>query len=819
MSAATSLTITNPLVIYRSLLAAKKLHPDPAQHRLALYLQDLYFRLKDYNPELEYRQRLDQATRPLSRSHPRQNGTQQRLSFITRIFSLSTASTPTFSLTRTIPLLESARTISSPRGLLLHGEVGRGKSMLLDLIYGALPSSKKRRYHFTTFMLDIFRRIERERIARLTSDPQIELEHVVLSLARESIATHPILFLDEFQFPDRASSKLLSQFLTSFFHLGGVLVASSNRMPDELAKAQGIEFAVRPTATRFNWRNGYSRWTMRSSAGEEAARSDFAEFLDVLKARCDVWEMEGSKDWRREDVAGELSVRSMTEGVETVHESAAIESSNMLHLPSSDTPKHYHVAIESNAPSSFEATVAALNPTATWTPATLRIYGRTLHIASAYTPVPPPPSREPSSSTGQIHIYPFSELCESNLGPADYTSIASHAHTIIIHSIPVLTHRLKNEARRFITLLDALYEARCRLLVSADAPVDSLFFPELKTASYPAGESTASSPITSRDASNSTTNEIQSSTTNQDRYYSRSESDDSVYSESYSEMYQDSTAPFRPNVSSYIIEPDTSAAFTSPPQNPLQRTILADEDADFGPTYGNGRSHGASSSEHATRSSVLERGVNAPDFTDLSALAGEDERFAYRRARSRLWEMCGAKWWDQRAAARDPREWWTPVRAEDRPWEQGEQQSIAITGETGTGNETGGVLRHEPGMDTLVNGGGGGGGGRRRSPVSPSNDNHNKDNDKIDKLNGGNPSASPYRTNPRPPPKFGPEHAWGVTTWGKKAGDWGRGVESGRFRSAGWPRQGTEGVGGGGGGDADDGAKGVGKEEEEGDVK
>jgi hypothetical protein len=75
----TGLTITDPIVAYRTLLALKQIRPDPAQHRLALQLQKLYYRLKDYNPELEYRHRLDEIARsiPQTSKLTSQNGSKQ----------------------------------------------------------------------------------------------------------------------------------------------------------------------------------------------------------------------------------------------------------------------------------------------------------------------------------------------------------------------------------------------------------------------------------------------------------------------------------------------------------------------------------------------------------------------------------------------------------------------------------------------------------------------------------------------------------------------------------------------------------------------
>lgn len=305
------LSITNPLVLYRALLSTKRIRPDPAQHRLALQLQKLYFRLKDYDPDVEFRYRLDRAAK-LARQATAADQTKPEARKAVfddhgrgkagRWFGPSQQGDG-LGLVRTIPVTESAMEIDSPQGMLLYGEVGRGKSMLLDLLYDSLPTRRKRRWHFNTFMLDIFRRLELARLERVRGDAgrmgsSVSHEHVVLSLARETMETSPILFFDEFQLPDRVAGKLMNGFLISFFSLGGVMIASSNRMPEELAKAQGMEFRRLGSQMRGE---GRLWWQFRGrSEGEKAAASDFGVFVEVLKRRCEVWEMEGQRDWRRD---------------------------------------------------------------------------------------------------------------------------------------------------------------------------------------------------------------------------------------------------------------------------------------------------------------------------------------------------------------------------------------------------------------------------------------------------------------------------------------------------------------------------------------
>ncbi|PQE27599.1 mitochondrial ATPase (Afg1) protein [Rutstroemia sp. NJR-2017a BBW] len=102
--------------------------------------------------------------------------------------------------------------------------------------------------------------------------------------------------------------------------------------------------------------------------------------------------------------------------------------------------------------------------------------------------------------------------------------MASTFHTFILDDVPVLTLLQKNEARRLITLLDALYEARCKLVVRAQVGPDDLFFPETKIQAPTPTPTSDSAPNDGQDA---------------------------VYPETLSEIYQDQTSPFRPNISTY----------------------------------------------------------------------------------------------------------------------------------------------------------------------------------------------------------------------------------------------------------------------------
>jgi cell division protein ZapE len=344
---------TGPLPAYRALLASGVLTADDSQLAAAERLQDLFAKLRGYNPP------------------PRVNGGN----VISRLLRLRPA--------------EGAPDARA-NGLYLVGEVGRGKSMLMDLFFQQADVARKRRIHFHAFMQDVHARIHAWKQANPDgTDP-------IPPLADAIAVDAALLCFDEFQVNDIADAMILGRLFAALFDRGVVVVATSNTGPDQL-------FAGRP------------------------GRDAFLPFIALLKQKLDVLLVEGDRDYRRQRLHGVAT---------------------------------WHVPPDARADRALDEAFATLAGGAPAGPRTLMVMGRAFHVPLA---------------AGPVARFDFSTLCAQALGAGDYLALATHFEALVLDAVPRLSPDNFDEARRFIVLVDALYEHRVKLVASAEAPPDALY--------------------------------------------------------------------------------------------------------------------------------------------------------------------------------------------------------------------------------------------------------------------------------------------------------------------------------------------------------
>lgn len=279
---------------------------------------------------------------------------------------------------------------AAPRGLYLWGPVGRGKSMLMDLFFENAPVQKKRRVHFHEFML------ARHAYLRDARARGVGAEHLMVQAAKHVAGQARLLCFDEVQVTDIADAMILGRLFERLFAEDVVIVATSNRPPDELYK------------------NGLNRQL-------------FAPFISMLKARVDVVELAGPRDYRLEQL---LAAPVYYEPLGPAAEDAMARAWSRLTL-----------GAEPHA-------------------VTLDVNGRALRV---------------ERQAAGVARFSFEELCARPLGAADYLEIAERFHTVLLEDIPKLSPSMREEAARFRMLIDALYEAKVKLIASAEAEPPKLY--------------------------------------------------------------------------------------------------------------------------------------------------------------------------------------------------------------------------------------------------------------------------------------------------------------------------------------------------------
>ncbi|MDO9141619.1 MAG: cell division protein ZapE [Methylobacter sp.] len=275
------------------------------------------------------------------------------------------------------------------QSLYLYGNVGRGKSMLMDLFFDACPIREKKRVHFHAFMQDVHTFIHHWRKQNSTD--------AVAALAEHIRASELLLCFDEFHVSDIADAMILLRLFKRLFELGIVVVITSNCHPNELYH-DGLQ------------------------------RDLFLPFVGLLQQKAQVIELLAKQDYR------------------------------LSHLQALKTT--YHYPLDEKAAAFVRQSYNELTHFAPQKPGVIEVLGRKVVLSAVH---------------GNVALTSFDELCMHALGPADYLEIGSCFDIVILADIPKLTVEKCNEAKRFVTLIDALYEHKVKLICTAEVPAQELY--------------------------------------------------------------------------------------------------------------------------------------------------------------------------------------------------------------------------------------------------------------------------------------------------------------------------------------------------------
>jgi cell division protein ZapE len=286
------------------------------------------------------------------------------------------------------------KTDAAVKGLYIFGDVGRGKTMLMDLFFEASPVQRKRRAHFHEFMIDVHERVhgfrQKMKVGEYAGEDPIEL--TAKALAREAW----LLCFDEFHVTDIADAMILGRLFAQLFERGVVMVATSNVPPEE------------------QYRDGLNR-------------ALFVPFIHLLEEHMEIVQLASRADFRLEKLAG---------------------------------MRVWYVPADAAADAALDDAWRRLTAGNGGAAQELALKGRTVHV--------------PRAAMG-VARFSFHDLCEQPLAAADYLRIAHEYHTIILDHVPVMTFDNRNAAKRFIILIDTLYDINVKLIASAEAEPDALY--------------------------------------------------------------------------------------------------------------------------------------------------------------------------------------------------------------------------------------------------------------------------------------------------------------------------------------------------------
>ncbi len=276
------------------------------------------------------------------------------------------------------------------QGLYLWGGVGRGKTWLMNLFYESLPFEDKQRLHFHHFMLDVH-----QRLAELKNQ-----KNPLQLIAKDYAEKYRVLCLDEFIVTNITDAMLLYGLLDALFSYDMVLVATSNRVPDDL------------------YLNGLQR-------------ERFLPAIDLIKQHTQVLHLGGGTD----------------------HRLALLEQTDVYYTPITQTT---HAELEQR--------MLSLATDQIENNKILNVLNREIQTIAC---------------ADEIAWFDFDVLCNAPRAAQDYIVLAEDFHTLLLSNVPMMSEYHDDKARRFIYLIDELYDKSVKLILSAETLPEQLYTGEM----------------------------------------------------------------------------------------------------------------------------------------------------------------------------------------------------------------------------------------------------------------------------------------------------------------------------------------------------
>jgi len=287
------------------------------------------------------------------------------------------------------------------RGLYLWGGTGTGKTFMMNMFYDKINVKEKKRIHFHEWMIEVHTRLHKKQKGS-SANRDNTADDLVEQVATDMMREGWLLCFDEFQVTHISDAIIMKRIFSVLFELGAVVVATSNRPPQDL------------------YLNGLNRPL-------------FLPFIPMLEDFCKVHDIGAEVDYR---------------------------------MTSTRDGEDDRVYITPNGPAEqkiLEYKFAKICQGKFRTGAQVEAQGRKVLVPRC-------------AEMSDVAWFDFSDLCNKALGAADYLAIGHAFHTVFLANVPKLTMQERDQVRRFITLIDSLYECHTKVVCTAELDPIPLFY-------------------------------------------------------------------------------------------------------------------------------------------------------------------------------------------------------------------------------------------------------------------------------------------------------------------------------------------------------